>query len=302
MVRRFSALFLLLAACSSEAPPVESRLAEAPAPTPSEEPAPPVEAPKPDPLPAKAKQSPGCNASPTSKLGAITKRALGDRVYHLALPSSYDATKPRPLVFVFHGAGDTEPETMHDWFPIAKDMSSAIFVYPQALPRTRSDGSGGKIPRWDLSGDDDLKLFDAIVTDVGASHCVDQARIFTTGFSSGGNFSQNLACLRQDTLRAFAVVAGPGPFATKCKGAIAAWMTHDVNDDALPVSGARSSRDFWSETNGCGSSWSSDALPDCQRNTTCTSSQPVVYCETKGTGHGVPAFATPAIAQFFGSF
>ncbi len=304
MASRFNALlFLSIAACTSAAPSSEKRVAETPVPAVAQETTPPVETPAPDPPKPTAKptRSSGCNASPTVKLGAMTKRTLDARTYHIAVPSAYDAAAAVPLVFVFHGAGDTEPETMHEWFPVSAGMPSAIFVYPQALPRTRSDGTGGNIPRWDLSGEEDLALFDAIVADVGGSLCVDLTRIFTTGYSSGGNFSQNLACLRQETLRAFAVVAGPGPFAATCQGALAAWMTHDVNDDALPISGARSSRDFWSKTNGC-SSWTNEPLADCKRATSCTSNQPIVYCETNGVGHNVPSFAATAIAQFFASF
>ncbi len=100
-----------------------------------------------------------------------------------------------------------------------------------------------------------------------------------------------------------AVVAGPGPFVDTCGGAVPAWMTHDVNDDTLPVKDARDSRDFWAAQNGCGkATWAEVAgRPECNRNTACGAGNAVDYCETTGVGHDIPKFATSAIAEFFGT-
>lgn len=247
----------------------------------------------------------GCTVTPAGT-GTMTKRTTSvagtPRTYHLSVPSDLVAKRAVPLVFVLHGAGDTSPENMRDWFGVEARMPGALFVYPQALPRTRSDGSGGNVPRWDVTGEDDLRFFDAMLAEIGDAYCVDRARVLVTGFSSGGNFSQQLACLRQKDVKGMAVVAGPGPFVSKCGGPVPVWMTHDAEDQALPVKDARSSRDFWAKQNGCGAAWSAvDGRPECQRNTSCPAGGPVVYCETKGVGHDVPAFAVPAIAQFFAS-
>jgi poly(3-hydroxybutyrate) depolymerase len=222
-------------------------------------------------------------------------------VYHLATPAGARLNESLPLIFVLHGAGDNAPENMRDWFAVESGVKSAVAVYPQALPRTRADGTGGNIPRWDLEGNDDLSFFDAILADVQATTCVDRAHVFVTGFSSGGNFSQQLACLRPKDVKGMAVVAGPGPFQDSCGGAVPTWMTHDVNDDALPIANARSSRDFWAEENRCAqNAWSPwGNHPECKRNTSCSPGEPLVYCETTGVGHAVPAFAVPAIAEFF---
>jgi polyhydroxybutyrate depolymerase len=205
-------------------------------------------------------------------------------------------------VFVLHGASDTAPENMRDWFAVEAEMPGALFVYPQALPRTRADGTGGNVTRWDLDGNEDLAFFDAMLGATADAYCVDRARVFVTGFSSGGNFSQQLACLRQKDVKGMAVVAGPGPFSDPCGGAVSAWMTHDVNDDALPVADARNSRDFWAAEDGCAttsSSWAAVAgRPECKRNTSCSKGS-LVYCETTGVGHAVPSFAPASIGAFF---
>lgn len=123
------------------------------------------------------------------------------------------------------GAGETTPANVNDWFGVEGHLSGARVVYPQALPRTRDDGSGGLVTRWDLHGDADTSFFDAELAELVEAYCVDRMRVFVTGFSSGGNFSQQLACV--------------------CSA-------DDRADEALPVADARSSRDFWSTQNGCG--------------------------------------------------
>lgn len=246
----------------------------------------------------------GCGVAPGG-VGAVTKRhtkAAGKtRTYHLSVPASYAAGEGHALVFVLHGATDTTPENMKDWFPVEADMPNALFVYPLALERTRSDGTGGLVTRWDLDGDEDTAFFDAMVAEIADAYCVDPARIFATGFSSGGNFAHQLACLRSEVLRGFAPVAGPGPFTSPCGGAVAAWMTHDADDDALPVSNARDARDFWADQNGCGTTWAAGARAECKRNTTCPGRAPVVYCESAGVGHAIPTYAAGDIASFFKS-
>lgn len=248
--------------------------------------------------------SAGCGKV-ASGVGAVTAEKVTaggkPRDFHLSIPDGYRPDVRYPVVFVFHGAGDTSPENMKDWFPVESSMGApAIGVYPQALARTRSDGSGGDVPRWDLEGDEDLVFFDAMLAAIGDAYCVDRGRVFATGFSSGGNFSHQLGCLRQRSLRAIAPVEGPGPFVPTCDGPIAVWMTHDVNDDVLPIADARDARDFWAKTDGCGSTWTKDSSTAlCQINASCTQSTQVVYCETSGVGHAVADFAPAAVGRFF---
>lgn len=255
---------------------------------------------------APSDRSAGCG-QPGKGVGATTKVSITvggkARVYHLSVPKAYDASTPHPLLFVLHGATDTAPEQMQDWFSVEGALASkageAIAVYPQALPRTHADGSGGLVTRWDVDGQEDLAFFDAMLDAIGRAYCVATGKVLATGFSSGGNFTQQLACKRKAALRAAAPVAGPGPFSSKCDGPVAMWMTHDQDDDALPIDGARSSRDFWAKQNGCKGAWVADAPTQCQRNDGCPSGAPLVYCESKGVGHDVPPYAVDAIARFF---
>lgn len=251
-------------------------------------------------MPAKAK---GCGVAPAAG-GTFSEKTVMlagvARAYHLAVPPGLVLGKTAPLLFVLHPAGDENPENMRDWFAVESKLAGTIAVYPQALKRTRSDGSGGNIPRWDVDGKEDLAFFDAILGSLKDAYCIEPAKTFLTGFSSGGNMSQQLACLRQKDVSAMAVVAGPGPFVDACDGPITAWMSHDVDDKALPIGGARSSRDFWLAQDGCDEKKTTPVpgRPECKRYDTCTSKRSLVYCETSGVGHDVPKFAVDAIGAF----
>ena len=305
---RLSLCFLFLTACSSTATseppgatPPPPATAEAPigsdAGTDASAPA--------DAAPP-ARPAKGCSVAPVG-LGAVTAKTTNaagkSRVFHLSVPAQLAKGQPAPLVFVLHGASDTTPANMKDWFGVEGNMNGALVVYPQALARTRKDGSGGMVTRWDLYGDEDTAFFDSMLSDLAAAYCVDRARVFVTGFSSGGNFSQQLACLRQKDVKGMAVVAGPGPYSDTCGGAVPAWMTHDTGDQTLPIADARGSRDFWSKQNGCGqATWAAvSGRPECRRNTACSAGSALVYCESSGVGHGVPEYAAPSIGAFFTS-
>lgn len=306
--------FGLLVGCSTTdggSAPATPVVAEAPAPAPGGDDAGgvPSESSRDAAPAAPPRRSAGCGRPiGDARAGEIAEQTIvaarKSRTIHVALPAAYDAEHAYALVFVLHGAGDTSPADMQTWFPVAASFTDAIYVYPQALPRTRSDGTGDDVPRWDLDGDEDLALYDATLASLSDALCIDRARVLAAGFSSGGNFAQQLGCLRSQTLRAFATVAGPGPFTTKCGGPMPVWMTHDVDDDALPVQGARDSRDFWASHDACGGTFGASASlpPACTTNPGCPAATPLVYCETKGVGHDVPPFAPKAIADFFASF
>lgn len=292
----------LLSGCSSTtvvtaAPPaeVDPEAPEAGAP-PSDAAAPPPDA-APDP------RSSGCGQPPpqTGTVRRLSTTAKGKaRAYHVSVPSSYDRATPHALVFMLHGATDTNPSSMKDWFPVEAAMSRAVFVYPEALPRTRADGTGGLVTRWDLDGDEDLAFFDVMLDELSRALCLDRRHVFVSGFSSGGNLAHQLACLRRASVGGIAPVAGPGPFAPTCQGPVPVWMTHDVDDDALPVSGARSSRDFWIRENGCTATFAQASPTECKRPA-CPAGAPLVYCESRGVKHDVPAYAAAAIGAFFES-
>ena len=105
-----------------------------------------------------------------------------------------------PLVFVFHGFGDTAKNFSGVGFQDA--WKDAIIVYPQAAPPGGWQNEPGR------NGDGDLKLFDQMLTILRQQHRIDDARIYATGFSSGAKFTYLLWAERPAIFAAFAPVSG----------------------------------------------------------------------------------------------
>jgi len=171
-----------------------------------------------------------------------------------------------------------------------------ILVYPDAL---------GTPTAWDMQGAEDTDFFDTLLDLMSTTYCIDEARIFATGHSSGGYFTNTLACQRGDVLRAIGPVSGGGPFVfgTTCTGQVAAWITHGTADETVALTNGESSRDYWAEQNGCDVTQTTVPSPDypCVEYTGCDAGFPVRWCEHPG-GHDWPTFVPQGLYDFFASF
>jgi len=110
-----------------------------------------------------------------------------------------------PLVFSFHGHGDTavnfEGVGLQDAWP------EAVVVYPQGLASSR-DGAPGWQNEPGLDGDRDLKFVDKAIAELHRTFPIDDNRIYATGFSNGARFSYLLWSVRPKIFAAFGPVAG----------------------------------------------------------------------------------------------
>ena len=120
------------------------------------------------------------------------------------LPTAKSSSGKPPLVLSFHGHGDGAENFqgvgLQDHWP------QAIVVYPEGLPSPRDGASGWQIEKGQ-DQDRDLKLVDAMVADLRGRYHVDDARIYSTGFSNGANFTYLLWAERSNVFAAFAPVA-----------------------------------------------------------------------------------------------
>ena len=127
-----------------------------------------------------------------------TRRAI---VYS---PSAKSAGGRAPLVFSFHGHGDNMQNFQHT--DLHRAWPEAIVVYFQGLP-SRRDGLAGWQVEKGQDDDRDLKLVDAALASLGEQFKVDEARVYSTGFSNGANFTYLLWAERPAVFAAFAPVA-----------------------------------------------------------------------------------------------
>ncbi len=252
--------------------------------------------------------SAGCNKAPGGVGSSGSPLTVSGHKYYVKLPSSYDSKKPYPVLFVFHPTGNPI-----DWAEKnagyesngAKD--AAIRVYPAS-----ANNSSG----WVAS---DVSFFAPLYDKVTADYCVDKARAFAAGESSGGDFSSILGCEHADKLRAIAPCAtknvGQYPLnagSRKCTGQVAAVIIHGKNDNVVGPENGPKTRDFYAALNHCGTMTTpvegfTDALSNCVAFQGCDASYPVYWCqhtdpEYGNTNHGWPKFAAKMTWQTFSKY
>lgn len=239
--------------------------------------------------------STGCGnaGAPTGVLDQSIQANGKDRQYVLFVPGDYDPNTPIALVFAWHGAGGNGVWARLSFGLEGAASGQAIFVYPHGL--LVQTGTTG----WDLTSDgDDVLLFDAVRAELEQAYCIDSERIFSTGHSFGGYFSNALGCARGDVLRAIAPVAGGGPNAANCTGPLAAWIAHGTVDPTVPIAVGMASRNRWRDENGCSDTTGPVSPSPCEAYDGCGSATPLTWCAHFG-GHEWPAFAAEGIWGFF---
>lgn len=137
-----------------------------------------------------------------------------ERAYRIHVPSSYNGKTPVPLLFCFHGGGgNAEVASMMGFTPLAQ-KEGFIVVYPEGLNKHWNDGrQSAKFSAQDAEVDD-LAFVRALLDSLKKQYRIDGNRIFTTGASNGGFFSQRLAIEASDTFAAAAILIAtlPKPF------------------------------------------------------------------------------------------
>lgn len=128
------------------------------------------------------------------------------RTYRVHAPETSAGNRPLPLVIAFHGhygtgAGMASMTRFND----VADKHGFIVAYPDGYHRSWGDARG-TTPA-DVAGIDDVAFTSAMIDKISKEYTVDPDRIYATGMSNGGFFSQRLACDLSDRIAAVAVVA-----------------------------------------------------------------------------------------------
>jgi polyhydroxybutyrate depolymerase len=109
-----------------------------------------------------------------------------------------------PLVLSFHGHGDNMQNFQHT--NVHEAWPEAVVVYFQGLPSRRDRLDGWQTEKGQ-DDDRDLRLVDVALASLRTRFQVDDARIYSTGFSNGANFTYLLWAERPGVFAAFAPVA-----------------------------------------------------------------------------------------------
>lgn len=239
------------------------------------------------------------------------------REYHIVLPEGYDADRLHKLIFVWHGLGGTAVREVERGFFGLRDQNdgSVIFVAGQGLSgqsllNPDEPGRTG----WSNRDGNDVNFARALLAKMRADYCIDNERIFSTGWSFGGIMTNRLGCELKDELRAIAPVMGQGPEvwsqmdcsrlrteADCADGQVAVWLTHGTADTTVPYCTGERSRDYWQAQNGCAAASTPAGENGCIEYADCDQDYPVVWCQTN-LAHRVPPFAAEEIWRFFSRF
>jgi polyhydroxybutyrate depolymerase len=143
----------------------------------------------------------------------------GGRTYNVHIPAGLDLSKPAPLVFAFHGGGQSISQ-FEGFVHMVPKSDSAGFILVEAEGTIALPGlTPGTLDVWNAgnccelaaqinTNVDDVGFVRAMIDKITSQVCVDPKRIFATGFSNGGMLSHRLACELSDKIAAIASVSG----------------------------------------------------------------------------------------------
>jgi polyhydroxybutyrate depolymerase len=194
------------------------------------------------------------------------------RTYLLHVPHSSKKGKPAPLVLVFHGGGGhARNMPRFTQFDRLADQEGFIVAYPEGLNKHWNDGRG-------LSPADDVGFIRALIAELERSQNIDPKRVYATGISNGGFFSQRLACDLADKIAAVASVAAtmPEPLVPVCKPSrpVSVMFIQGTKDPLVSINGGPVARthgrcvslaaasSFWGNRDQTSSTPVSADLPD----------------------------------------
>jgi len=131
------------------------------------------------------------------------------RTYRIHVPPSLPKKTPVPLVFSFHGGGgNAEQAEKFTRFDPLSDRDGFIVVYPDALNKNWNDGRNAQNIQSQREKVDDVGFISALLARLTREYNIDPKRVYATGPSNGGIFSNRIGAELSDRFAAIAPVIG----------------------------------------------------------------------------------------------
>ncbi len=127
--------------------------------------------------------TPGCNGEvPFVRRGRLSAmKGLSTTKWRTVLPSGYDGREPRPLLVLFHEAGEGPSDFVrYSGFVERADRDGVVIIAPE----------GDYIGPWGGS----LRYVVDTITETTRQLCIDPARIYAVGYGAGGIAIEQLGC------------------------------------------------------------------------------------------------------------
>lgn len=221
------------------------------------------------------------------------------RSFNVYLPKGYAGRDSHPLLIAAHGGlGTGAILEQQANLSRAADRYGYVVVYPNGVWRSFNAGNCcGAAARQNV---DDVGFVAALVDKISRMVCVDQRRVYATGFSNGAMLIHRIACERPGLLTAFASVAG-----TLMRDACAAseptpaLLIRGHADERIPWQGGvvngsyrrsmAATVDLVAQRNRCGSAQKTtfeQGAARCHARLGCAA--PLRWCVIAGVGHQWP--------------
>lgn len=189
--------------------------------------------------------------------------------YRLFIPSSYDGSKPAPMVVALHGMGGDE-NTMFDAYgrELTRDAQAHGFIV--AAPK-------GRDPASMYRGSAEQDVLD-VMAEVEREYKIDRSRVYLMGHSMGGYGTWSIAMDHPELFAALGPISGGGDASGMVKiAAIPQYVTHGDDDRTVNVSASRTMVEAGKKAGA-----------------------PITYVEVPGGSH--VSVAQPAFAPMFDFF
>jgi len=229
------------------------------------------------------------------------------RLFRVQVPATYNPATPTPLVFVFHGGGQTVASfsALHPALFTKCNVEGMILVLPQALPNPLAGSTLWSEKPFDVVVND-VSFVTNLVERLAAALNVDRLRIYATGFSSGGDFSHWLGSTTTGLLAAIAPVCHTMGWVDRSTGLLvmpppaletmAVMMVRGGMDPERPFNGSATSFSaqqdaaYWTAGNGCAGAPVVTSVPGLVRwqFSPCAGTTEVILVRVNNMGHEWP--------------
>lgn len=239
------------------------------------------------------------------------------RTYVLHAPSSYDASKPVPLVLDFHGIGGSgTSERTSSPYPSLLDAEGVVMAFPDG--KKGPAGTAWNVGPCCVANVDDVAFARALVEQVRGLACIDSQRVYAVGVLTGGGMAHYLGCHAADVFAAVAPAAfdllaenidgctPPRPITViSFRGTADSRVPYEGGPSSLvpgmPLTflGAEASFEKWAAIDACTGSASAPDANGCAAYTNCGAGSEVILCTKQGGGEdpGDPAVAWPVLKR-----
>jgi hypothetical protein len=258
--------------------------------------------------------APGFTPASASSYSMNNGEDYNHRDYNIELPTNYNPNTPYPIFFGGAGCG-----AGGNGFDV--NSTGAIKIHLSIMNGCFADGgtscSGSVANEPNCKMGPELPYFRAVLADVESNFCVDRARVFAGGYSSGAWEANTLGCGAANQIRGTVTLEGGlRNDQPACTGPVAALMVAGGIDGTNPIgplvenmaypagglsaaqvnstiadldsNGSAPARDAVLQRNNCVGNATAPydpKYPDCVKYTGCPAAYPVVWCEIPMCAH-----------------